>query len=363
MSQKNAILEVDRQDHARTRIVEEAAGALAPGRVRLRIERFALTANNVTYASVGDMLDYWGFFPVEAGWGRVPAMGWATLVESNHPEVEHGGRYFGWYPMARMVDLEVSPTREGLRDDGPHRAAHAPVYRAFTDTRSDALYQSGEDAEDRHALLRGLFLTGFLADDFFECAGWFGAKRAVVLSASSKTAIGFAHCAGAREGIEVTGLTSPGNVEFVRNLGCYDRVLAYDDLETLDPGIDSVVIDMAGDGDVLARVHRHLGSQLQHSMGVGMSHHGAAPVPQDLAGPAQEFFFAPAQVAKRTQDWGPEGYQKRVSAALSAFVDASRKWLALFHHHGAEAARIAWAAAVAGKVPPDVGTIVSLHDT
>ena len=44
---------------------------------------------------------------------------------------------------------------------------------------------------DRHALLRGLFLTGLLADEFFADSNYFGAASAGLLSASSKTAIGF----------------------------------------------------------------------------------------------------------------------------------------------------------------------------
>ena len=73
------------------------------------------------------MLDYWGFYPTgDPTWGRVPAMGWAEVVESTHPGVEVGSRYYGWFPMAEYVDLTVGVTATGLRDDGAHRAAHAP---------------------------------------------------------------------------------------------------------------------------------------------------------------------------------------------------------------------------------------------
>ncbi len=40
------------------------AGTLAPGEVLLRIDRFSLTTNNITYAAFGDaMMKYWSFFP------------------------------------------------------------------------------------------------------------------------------------------------------------------------------------------------------------------------------------------------------------------------------------------------------------
>ena len=40
-----------------------SARPLAPGEARLRIDRFALTSNNITYAAFGDAMKYWQFFP------------------------------------------------------------------------------------------------------------------------------------------------------------------------------------------------------------------------------------------------------------------------------------------------------------
>ncbi|HSW33784.1 MAG TPA: DUF2855 family protein, partial [Steroidobacteraceae bacterium] len=148
----NLHLEIDRDHLATTRLAEESLAELRPGQVRFRIERFAVTSNTVTYAVTGDVLGYWDFFPAaQPGWGRVPAMGWAELVASNHPDVAAGGRYYGWFPMSRYVDMTVTPTADGLRDEGPHRAAHAPVYRAYVRTDRDPFYEPGVDVEDRHA--------------------------------------------------------------------------------------------------------------------------------------------------------------------------------------------------------------------
>jgi hypothetical protein len=363
MTTRNLTLQIDRARHGTSRIRETDLPALAPGQVRLRVERFAVTANTVTYATTGDVLGYWDFFPTgEPGWGCVPAMGWARVVESLHPEVAVGGRYYGWYPMARYVDMTVTPTPDGLRDDGPHRAAHAPVYRAYVATDRDALYQPGTDAEDRHALLRGLFITGWLAEDYFADNDWFGARRVVVLSASSKTAIGFAHCADARAGIEVIGVTSARNHAFTHALGCYDEAVAYDDIPAIPADAPIVSIDMAGSGPVLAAVHSRFGGQLKHSMAIGRSHHDAPPRDKDLPGPKPAFFFAPTQVKKRVQDWGPRGYQERVATALRQFVDWSRGWLRVQHSNGPAAAAATWSEVHAGRVAPDVGHSVSLWD-
>jgi len=362
VGEANLHLEIDRGDPGTTRLREEPLAELRDGQVRLRVDRFAVTANNVTYASVGDALGYWDFFPAESGWGRVPAMGWGEVVASAHPDVAVGGRYYGWFPMSRSLDLSVSPSESGLRDEGEQRAAHAPVYRTYTATDRDPFHAPGDDAEDRHALLRGLFLTAFLADDFLAEHGYFGASSALVLSASSKTAIGFAQCAADRGLDALVGVTSPANLDFVSGLGWYDRVVAYPDVASIPADVDSVAIDLAGDGALLSRIHAHLGDRLRYSMSIGLSHHGAPSRPASLPGPKPEFFFAPSQVSQRMRDWGPEGYRQRVAEALRRCVDASRGWLEVSRSYGPAAAQQTWLAVLGGQVPPSIGRIASLWE-
>jgi hypothetical protein len=361
----NVVLEVSRSDTSAIRLVNVTSEPLTDGAVRLRVDRFAVTANTVTYAQVGDMLGYWDFFPTgDPGWGRVPAMGWADVVETNNPDVAVGGRYYGWFPMATHVDVTVAATSAGLRDDSAHRQAHAPVYRAFVDTRRDPLYPVADDAdergelEDRHALLRGLFQTGFLADAFFGARDWYGADTAVVLSASSKTAIAFAGCA-AESGRRVVGVTSPAHTEFVGALGCYDDVVTYDDVASL-PALDAVVVDMAGNGPALAALHDHLGEGLRYSMVVGRTHIEAPPA-QVTSGPTPEMFFAPtamSALAERGTDTAE--VQARSATALASFVERSREWLDVERSSGPDAAAATWSEVHAGQVGPDVGRITSL---
>jgi hypothetical protein len=289
-------------------------------------------------------------------------MGWGEIVASAHPQVPVGSRHYGWFPMSRYAQMTAAPVAEGVRDDSPHRAAHAAVYRAYTATGHDPFHEAGADAEDRHALLRGLFLTAFLADDFFADHQYHGAARVAVLSASSKTAIGYAQRASLRDGLEVIGITSARNLAFVRGLGCYDRVVPYEDIETLPTDADAVSIDMAGNGPVLARLHAHFGGRLRYSMTVGLSHHDATRDTPPASGPTPELFFAPTQVSKRREDWGPDGFRERVAAALRDFVEGSRRWLRVKRSHGPTAARETWDAVRGGRVPPDEGRIVSLWD-
>lgn len=372
MAHEDHVLEVRRASFGESRLHDLAAVDLQEGQIRLRIDSYAVTANNISYAGAGDMLGYWDFFPSDddpGTWGRVPAMGWADIVESENADLPVGGRYYGWFPMASSVVFTATATHDGFRDDGEHRAAHAPIYRAYVSTDRDPFYDTAAadraDHEGRHAVLRVLFLTGFLADEFFADNGgadgptYFGAEQVLVLSASSKTAIGFAQRAARRGGLRVVGLTSPANADFVRSLGYYDTVVTYDDIDAIDP-VPSVIIDMAGNPIVLAELHAQLTDHLRYSMMVGHSHHDSAPrTAVDLVGPAPEFFFAPMDVERRVGIWGRDEYRERTAAAMTEFIEGSRSWMHLDQRTGTDGMTSAWDDVFAGTVAPDAGVVVS----
>ncbi|MEO1088037.1 MAG: DUF2855 family protein, partial [Acidobacteriota bacterium] len=208
-----------------------------------------------------------------------------------------------------------------------------------------------------------LFVTSYLADDFLADSDFFGSTRTVVLSASSKTAIGFAAQSHTR-GRRTLGVTSPGNVDFVRGLGFYDDVMTYDAVDEIDPSEDTAIVDMAGNLDVLHRLHRRLDGRVRYSMGIGLSHGaaGRAPATSDasLAGPAQQMFFAPTQVEKRLRDWGPQVYGQRLAEALDRFVRGSEKWLDLEWARGPESVSEAYQRLLSGGIPPNRGLVASL---
>jgi hypothetical protein len=85
-------LTVDRSDLAQTRRLSTPVPDLAPGEALLRVERVGLTANNVTYAVLGDAFRYWEFFPTEPGQGVVPLWGFAEIVASTVEGLSTGGR-------------------------------------------------------------------------------------------------------------------------------------------------------------------------------------------------------------------------------------------------------------------------------
>ena len=87
-------LEVAKGELERVRVVEPSTRRLQEGEIRVRVDAFALTSNNITYAVLGDMLNYWDFFPAapgdpgdDADWGRIPAWGFGDVVESRCPDV------------------------------------------------------------------------------------------------------------------------------------------------------------------------------------------------------------------------------------------------------------------------------------
>ena len=82
----SAELQVSKTKLASHRVVDRAEKVLGEGEVRLSVEYFAFTANNITYGAAGDRLGYWQFFPVdnETGedWGIIPVWGFADVSAS-----------------------------------------------------------------------------------------------------------------------------------------------------------------------------------------------------------------------------------------------------------------------------------------
>jgi hypothetical protein len=180
----------------------------------------------------------------------------------------------------------------------------------------------------------------------------------VLSSASSRTTSALAYLLDKRDGIEVVGLTSPGNVEFTESLGVYDRVVPYEELDSIqrDPAL---YVDVAGDAKVRSAVHGHWGDELRHSAAVGITHKGDLGGSSDLPGPAPTFFFAPTRLQKRTEDWGPEGLNERLNDAWRPYVEWVRGWLRVEHGSGPEDIERVYLELLDGRSDPAVGHVLS----
>lgn len=351
--------EVRRDALREHRLVTTALPEVGPGEVLMAVDVFALTANNVTYAVAGDMMNYWDFFPADEGFGRVPVWGFGNVLQSNAEGVEVGERFYGYFPMSSH--LRLAPTRvapHGFTDGAPHRQHLNRVYNNYQRVSADSGYDPERETEQM--LLRPLFTTSFLIEDYLVDNDFFGARQILLTSASSKTSLGLAHLLDARGGVEVVGLTSASNRDFCVGLGCYHRVVTYDDVETLDADLPTAVVDMAGDAPLRARIHRHFGDALMHDCMVGVTHWEAPSEQAELPGPKPEMFFAPAQIQKRAAQWGPGGFEQRLGAAWTTFLGSSSEWFEVRREQGPEALAARWLEAVENRLPPSCGQLLSL---
>ena len=347
--------QVRRDDLGATRMVHETLTP-GPGETVLRVDQFALTTNTVTYAVHGVALRYWDFFPAEDGWGNVPAWGTATVTASNVAGLMPGERLYGYFTFAEAVKLRLKTTGDtGLAEVSPHRADLPDAYNRYR--RWDA--SMGD--ERLTGLLQPLHATSFLLDDFLDANGWFGARQALLSSASSKTALALAHAMRQHgERPRLIGLTSERNLAFTRRTGAYDEVISYADLAMLDAATPTLYADMAGDRALRLAVHTRWADALVHSAAVGDTHQGLNTRTDPLPGPKPAFFFAPTWLAQRQNDWGPGQVATRLDRAWADFAAWAPAWLHVVHEQGAEAVRHRWAEALGGGTPPDQGVVLTL---
>lgn len=341
-------------------LAEVPLPGLAEGAARLAIESFSVTANNVTYAVVGDGFKYWDFFPAPEGFGIVPMWGHARVVESRHPEIAVGERVYGYLPMASHLDvLPGRITPSGFFDTAAHRQPMSPVYNSYTRLAADPEHDPARESE--RMIFGPLFRTGFLIEYFLRGANWFGAEQLVVTSASSKTAMGLASVAQQNStGVRRIGLTSKGNVDFVERTGLYDAVFDYDDLASL-PVAPSVSVDFAGNAELLARLHNHFADALVHSSLVGATHVEARSTlggGEPLPGPRPALFFAPDHAVAFFKAHGAEEGGKLVAAAWRDFLKAAEGTIAIERYAGLAAARDVFVEMVSGRIDPAKGIVI-----
>ena len=353
-----------RRDDPRTTRVDDgepAATEVAEGAVQFTVERFGLTANNLTYAVLGDELRYWDFFPAPEGWGRIPAWGFGRVEASGVEGIAPGERFYGYWPMSTRVTLQVTPSGPGFVDSSPARAALPPTYNRYL----RAVPQTGfpPELDDAAAVVRPLFLTGWLLADQLARAGWHGAGAVVLASASSRTAMCTA--AAIREHADppaLIGLTSAGRVAPTVATGLYDRVLGYDDVGSLPTDTALVLVDMAGDAAIRAAVHRAAADVLRASVMVGATHWEQVDLgAEGLRGPRPVWFFAPDVADERAAELGQLPFARTLGAAWATFAATRLPELVTFRSEtGADALVGAYTALLKGDIDPRECLVFSL---
>ncbi len=340
-------------------LIEAELPDLGSGAVRLRVQSFAVTANNVTYAVIGDMFGYWAFFPTDReGMGIVPMWGHGVVEASRCPDIAVGERVYGYLPMGSHLDvIPGNITSSGFLDTSAHRRPMAMIYNQYSRLAADPEHDPAR--EDARMIFGPLFKTGFLIEAMMRREGWFGAEQCVMTSASSKTAMALAHCIKqSSPDVKRIGMTSAANVDFVESTGLYDQVVPYGDITVLAQR-PSVAVDFAGNANLGCAIHTHLGDALKYSCSVGVTHVGArqgsgAPLP----GPAPILFFAPTEAAATIKALGPKGFGDAVAASWKSFVGVTEVLVRVDHRGGLQAASDAFQATLAGTAEPSVGIVV-----
>jgi Protein of unknown function (DUF2855) len=356
---------VQRSDLSQSRIdTFDATASPAPGQVRLRIDHFAFTANNITYAVFGESMHYWRFFPAADGWGCIPVWGFAVVEASACDGIAEGERFYGYWPMATHAVLQPAAiSAHGFTDASAHRAELPAVYNRYQ--RGEAM---SPEREGEVAVLRPLFATAWLIADFMQQERDFGATTMLLSSASSKTAYATAFCLKRRPGpARVVGATSPQRNAFASRLGLYDDVIHYDALASLSATEPALYIDFAGNAAFRRAVHTHWGDRLTCSCSVGGTHHEALGSGGGLPGPKPQLFFAPTQMQKRQalppQGLGRAGMLAQIDGAWTEFLaratTSETPWLTIESRRGAEAMRAVYLETLQGRGDASRGLMLS----
>jgi len=357
------IFEVTKADLSKTRIGATADDApLVPGEIRVRIDRFGFSANNITYGVAGDTLGYWQFFPVAndpAKWGVIPVWGFADVVESNMSEISVGERLFGYFPPGDTLVMKPVDIKQGMFFEGAdHRAELPRGYNAYTRVSHEPGYDTRFD--DARMLLFPLYLTSFVLWDQMKEHDWYGAEQIVLISASSKTALGLAYALQKDETAPTCiGLTSARNVEFVKSTGAYADTFAYDNRTAL-PGKPTLIVDMAGNADLLGELHQQLGANMRHTLSVGLTHWESERRSREVIKDRTEFFFAPSRIQKRMKEWGAAEFGAKSTGFVMETAAKSAAWLNFETLDGLDGLSRIFADVRDGTIAPDRGLVVNM---
>ena len=366
--------QISKTDPARTRLIEmtqaDYAVNMGEGDVLVRVDRFGLSSNNITYVVLGDRLGYWQFFPAapgpeddegDHGWGVMPVWGFADVVESGCANLEVGERLFGYFPPATHLVMHPdasNPAGSPVIDASAHRADLPPTYNTYQRVLQEPDYDPADD--DLRMLLNPLQMTSWALWEAMREAAWFSAEQVVIVSASSKTGLGLARALKRDQTApRIVGITAQKNRDFVIGLGLYDQVVTYDEIECTLTKRPSVVVDMAGSGAVLGRVHSHLGEAMLHSINVGLTHWDETGDGQGIIRERSEMFFVPGVLQEKMKQWGAGEFNRATQDFLVSSFAASRDWLTIESVQGLEGLAVKYAMVREGSLSPGRAIVVA----
>ncbi|WP_372783464.1 DUF2855 family protein [Litorivivens sp.] len=354
---------VDRSNFRKTKIVNEPLRSIDNGEIVVAIDKFGLTANNVSYAVSGDFIGYWKFYPATDNWGKVTVWGCADVIESRSDDIAVGERLYGFFPMSSHTILQPGKVRDdSFIDIAPHRKElpGTGLYSTYRRTQNEP--EIVQQFENERCLLFPLIATGYVLYDYLIDNNFFGAEQVVIGSVSSKTGFGLATLLHDDPNVsqKIVGVTSERNAGFVDSLGCCDQIVTYGNETEIDPSVPTAYVDMSGDVKLTQALHNHVKENIVESSMVGASHWEEGGKAGELPGAKPTFFFAPAQIAKREKDWGPGVLMMKAMEATFTISGKVKNIIQVEWSTGAEAVDQSWHNLLDNKVPGSVGIMASL---
>jgi len=363
--------QVNKANFTESRVVEHhnltPDSPLAEHEIIVAVESFALTANNITYAVLGDQLNYWQFFPAfnrnndtddDNQWGIIPVWGFATVVSSNSDSIPVGEKLFGYFPPASLLKMTASKvSSQRFIDSSAHRAALAPGYNVYRRVSNEPGYDQRFD--EQRMLLFPLYITSYCLWDYLQDNNYFDAQQVIIISASSKTSIGLAYGLHQDESpAKLVGMTSDKNKAFVNRLNLYTQVVSYDEIAQLNANEKTVIVDMASNAELLKAIEQHLNGNLQYCIQVGLTHWDAAQAESPLVNTQSEMFFAPGHIQRRIAQWGPKEFEQKSLGYMANTTQKSTDWLTFTQVAGLENMADYYSKVCEGSMPPDQGIII-----
>jgi len=357
MSRYGTFLQVNKKDIRDAKISTSAISAedISDGEILIKVDSFAYTSNNTTYAVFGDRIGYWHFFPVEEEvYGMIPSWGFGEVIASKHGKIKVGSRYYGYYPMgSHLVAIPGKVSEYGWTDTVSHRSHLPQLYNNYIDCSTDPIYRP--ELENTQSIFRPLFTTSYLIRDMYANQEFMKADQIILTSASSKTAMGLAYCLK-EDPVKVVGLTSSHRVEQVKSTGYYDEVYSYKDVKLISQ-IPSSIVDFSGSAPVKADLASHLSDHLTYLCLVGFVDWEADKV---QGGPEGVMFFAPTYAQEKIKRDGMEAFTMALGTSYGAFAQDSKNWININHKKGEQALIDIHHLITEGKADAAHGYIISL---
>ncbi len=356
--------QVSKHDVNNSRILSGSDELIQDGQVKVKIDAFSFTANNISYWATGEKLGYWQFFPArensDSSWCIIPVWGFADVIESKHREIKVGERLFGYFPTAETCVMQPVNVSNALCLDGSaHRNQLPTGYNMYRRVHAEPDYHT--DHDDVRMLLFPLHITAFCIHDLLASKQFFDAEQVIITSASSKTSLGLAFALQENSSApQVIGLTSKRHVEFVRSTGYFQHTSAYSELSEIDANKKTVIVDMSGNGGLISRLHGILSENMCYSSHVGLTHWTETEKGPDFIAERSHFFFAPARIQQRYQDWGAEEFERRSSAFMQRAAKDSSRWLNMHTISGLAGLSHVFADICQGQLPANQGLIIKM---